>query len=198
MNEPPDPYWDELGVAWSAIDPDIRVTASRLDERLRRQARWMAAAVVIGMLLGAMGLLLGLATIGIGTHSGAWNFVTRGVGIIAMSAILMFAVWSLQPIRSLEATCALSQMIDLAIERAQKTLALVAAGLYSCVVAAVFGLVGTAIRTHLGRPPKMSPIIDLAILGVIVLALALCGRRTRRKLGKYRRLQQALAVDGAV
>jgi hypothetical protein len=48
------------------------------------------------------------------------NFVTRGVGISAISVILMFAVCSLQPIRSLDAHCTLSQMIELAIERAQK------------------------------------------------------------------------------
>jgi ABC-type multidrug transport system fused ATPase/permease subunit len=170
---------------------------SQLEVRLHRQSQWMAAAVVIGMLVGGMGLLLGLGTIGIGRSSGAWNFVTRGVGISAISAILMFAVWSLQPIGSLDATCTLSQMIDLAIERAQKTLSLIRAGLYSCVIAAVFGLLGTAIRTHLGRPPKMSPIIDLLILGMFALVLVLCDRQTRRKLGKYRSLHEALTMDGA-
>ena len=197
MNEPSDPNWDDLGITWSAIDPQIRVTAAQLEVRLRRQSRWMAAAVVIGMISGAMGLVLGVGTIGIGTSSGAWNFVTRGVGIIAISAILMFAVWSLQPIRSLDATCALTQMIDLAIERARKTIALIRAGLAACVIAAVFGLAGTAIRTHLGRPPKLSPIVDLLVLGMVVLALVLCDLLTRRKLGQYQRLKAALAVVGA-
>ena len=172
-------------------------SSDQLKVRLHRQSQWMAAAVVIGMILGAMGLLLGLGTIGIGRISGAWNFVTRGVGIIAISAILMFAVWSLQPIRSLDADCALSQMIELAIERAQKTLALIRAGLYSCVVTAVFGLVGTAIRTHLGRPPKMSPGIDLLILGMFALVLVLCDRQTRRKLGKYRSRKEEATIGPA-
>jgi hypothetical protein len=196
MNEPSDPYWDDLGAAWSTIDPNIRVTASQLKVRLRRQSQWMGAAVVFGMLVGAMGLLLGLGTIDIGWDSGAWNFVTRGVAIIAISAILMFAVRSLQPIGSLEATRALSQMIDLAIERALKTLSLIRAGLYSCVIAVVFGLVGTGIRAHLGSPPKMSPFVDLLLVGMIALVLALCHWQTRRRLGKYQSLKEVLTAAG--
>jgi hypothetical protein len=107
----------------------------------------------------------------------------------------MFAVWSLHPIASPDAASAQTQLIDLAIERARKTLSLIRAGLASCVIAAVFGLAGTAIRTHLGRPPKLSPVVDLLILGMIVLALLLCDQLTRRRLGKYQRLKAALPLD---
>jgi hypothetical protein len=194
MTKSSDAYWDELGVTWCAIEPNATIIASRLEARLRRQSRWMAAAVVIGLPLGAAGVLLGLVTIGIGL-SGAWNFVTRGVAIVAISAILTAAVYSLVPVVSGGSTHALSQMIELAIGRVQRTLLLLRAGLYSCVIAAVFGLVGTAIRTHLGRPPKLSPIIDLVILGLIALVLVLYRRQLRVDLGKYRALRQALAVD---
>jgi hypothetical protein len=189
-----DAYWDELGVTWCAIEPNASVIASRLEARLRRQSRWMTSGVVIGLPLGAAGVLLGMATIGIGLF-GAWNFVTRGIAILAMSAILTFALASLLQVRSGSTTGALAEMIDLAIDRAQRTLSLVRAGLYSCVIAAVFGLVGTAIRTHLGRPPKLSPIVDLVILGLIALVLFLYGRQVRVEQGKYRSLKQALAVD---
>jgi carbon starvation protein CstA len=113
-----------------------------------------------------------------------------------MSAILTFALWSLQSVRAAGYSSTLSQMIDVAIGRAQRTLALIRAGLYSCVIAAVFGLVGTAIRAHFGRPPSMSPSVDLAILALIALVLFLCHRQLRVELGKYRALRQALAVDG--
>jgi hypothetical protein len=189
-----DAYWDELGVTWCAIEPNASVIASRLEARLRRQSRWMTSGVVIGLPLGAAGVLLGMATIGIGLF-GAWNFVTRGIAILAMSAILTFALASLLQVRSGSTTGALAEMIDLAIDRAQRTLSLVRAGLYSCVIAAVFGLVGTAIRTHLRRPPKLSPIVDLVILGLIALVLFLYGRQVRVEQGKYRTLKQALAVD---
>jgi hypothetical protein len=195
MTKSSDAYWDELGVTWCAIELDAGVIAPRLEARLRRQSQWMAVALVIGLLFGAAGVLLGLGTIGIGVSSHAWNFVTRGVAIIAISAVVMFAVWRSQAGRSLDAAQPLSQMIDLATDHAQKTLSLIGAGLYCCVIAAVFGLVGTAIRTHLGRPPKMSPIGDLVVLGLIALVFLLLRRQVRVDLGKYRALKQALAVD---
>ncbi len=175
MTEPSDP----------ACDP---VMALQLRVRLRRQSRWMAVALVIGVLFGAMGVLLGLGTIGIGLSSRTWNFVTRGVAIIAMSMILIFAVWPFQSIRSLDTVQALSEMIDLAIDHAQKIRSLIRAGLYCCVIAAVFGLLGTAIRTHLGRPPKMSPIVDLAILALVAVVAVAWDRQTRRELEMYRSL----------
>jgi hypothetical protein len=169
-----------------------RVMALQLQLRLRRQSQWMGVALVSGMLFGAMGLLLGLGTIGIGLSSHTWNFVTRGVAIIAMSTILVFAVWPLQSVRPLEAVQALSEMIDLAIDHAQKILSLIRAGLYCCLIAAVFGLLGTAIRTHLGRPPKLSPIVDLTILALVAVLIVVWGRQTRRELGEYRSLKQGV------
>lgn len=196
MTEPSDANWDELGVAWRAADPNTGVIASRLEARLSRQSKWMTAILVIGLPLCGVGVLLGVATIGIGCFSGAWNFVTRGIAIVAMSAILGYALWSLQPLRSPDTTRALSELIDLAIDRARRTLTLIRAALYSCIIAAVFGLIGTAIRTHLGRSPKMSPIIDLVILALIALALLLYRRQIQVERAKYRTLKRALAVDG--
>jgi hypothetical protein len=196
MTESSDAYWDELGVAWCAIDPDISVIASRVEARLRRQSRWITAGLVIGLPLGVAGVLLGVATIWGGWRSGAWNLITRGIAIAAMSAILTLAVSLLLPVRSRGTTRALSEMIDLAIGRAQRTLSLIRAGLSACVIAAVFGLVGTAIRTHFAAPPRMSPIVDLVVLVLIALVLFLYGRQIRVELEKYRTLKHALAVDG--
>jgi hypothetical protein len=195
MTESTDAKWDELGIVWRAIDPNISVIKPRLEARLRRQTEWITAALVIGLPLGVAGVLLGVVTICLG-FLGPWNFVTRGIAIVAMSTILTLALWSLQSVRSIATTSALSAMIDLAIDRAQRTLSLVRAGLYSCLIAAVFGLVGTAIRTRLGNPPKMSPVIDLVIVALIALVLWLYGRQIRVELGKYGALKRALAVDG--
>jgi hypothetical protein len=198
MTESPDAYWDELGIAWCAIDPDISVITPRLEVRLRAQSRWIMVGLVVGLPLGAAGVLVGVATIWGGWHSGAWNFVTRGIAIAAVSAILTFAVSLLMPVRSWGDTPALSEMIDLALDRAQGTLSLIRAGVYACVIAAVFGLVGTAIRAHSATPPRMSPIVDLVVLVLIALALFLYGRQIRLELHKYRSLKRALAVDGEV
>jgi hypothetical protein len=196
MAEPSEPYPEERGVAWTAIDPSIRAIASQLPVRLRRQSQWMALVLVIGLLFGAMGVLLGLVTIGSGLSFHIWNFLTRGVAIIAMSLIIVIATWPLRHATSFDAAQALSQMIDLAIDHSQKTLALVRAVLYCCVIAAVFGLVGNAIRTHFGNPPKMSPIVPLTVLALVALAVLIWGRQTRLELGKYWSLKQALPADG--
>jgi hypothetical protein len=198
MTKSSEPYWDERGNAWTSIDPTLRAIASQLPVRLRRQSQWMAVAVVIGLLFGAMGVLLGLATIGSALAFHIWNFITRGGAIIAVSVILMFATWPLHEATSFDAAQALSKMIDLAIDNAQKILSLIKAGLYCCVIAALFGLVGSAIRTHFGSPPKMPPIVPLTILALVALAVLVWGRKTRLELGKYRSLRQALAVDETV
>jgi hypothetical protein len=195
VTESSDPSSDEPGGAWTAIDPSLRAIVSRLPVRRRRQSQLMAVALAMGMLLGALGVLLGLMTIGSGLSFHIWNFLTRGVAIIAMSIVIMFATWRLQDSSTLDAAQALPQMIELAIDRAQKTLSLIRAGLYCCVIAAVFGLVGNAIRSHFGRPPKLSPIVPLTILAVVALAVVIWGRKTRLELGKYRSLKQALAVE---
>jgi hypothetical protein len=196
MTESPDPPCGERDAAGTAIDPNLRAMASRLPARLRRQSQWMAVALVIGMLFGAMGVLLGLTTIGTGLSFHIWNFLTRGVAIIAMSIVVMFATWPLYHATSLGASQALSQMIDLAIDHAYKTLSLIRAVLYCCVIAAVFGLVGNAIRTYFGRPPKMYPIVPLAILALVALAVIIWSRKTKLELEKYRSLKLALAVAG--
>jgi hypothetical protein len=195
MTESSDANWDELGVAWRAVDPNVRVIASRLEARLRRQSRWMTTGLVVGLPLSGAGVLLGVATICIGCFSGAWNFVTRGIAIIAMSAILGSAVWTLRVVSNPDSTRPLSALIDRAIDQAQRTLSLVRAGLYACVIAAAFGLIGAAIRTHLGRPPKMSPIVDLVILALVAMVIVLYGRQVRVDLRKYGALKQALAVE---
>lgn len=196
MTKSSDAYWDELGVAWCAIDPDVTVVASRLEARLCRQSRWIRAGLVIGLPMGAAGVLLGAVTIGIGLSSGAWNFVTRGIAIVAISAMLTCALWSLRSVSAAGNSSTLSQMIDLALGRAQRTLSLIRVGLYSCVIASVFGLVGAAIRMQFGRPPRMSPVIDLAIIALVALVLVLCRRQFRVELGQYRALRRVLAVDG--
>jgi hypothetical protein len=131
-----------------------------------------------------------------GLTTGTWNFVTRGVAIGLMSAIAAVAVSLLLPVRASDAARALSEMIDLAIARTQRTLAMIRLGFYACGIAVVFGLVGTVIRTHLTRPPLMSPAVDLAVLAVVVLGLFFCSRRVRINLEKLRYLKRALALDG--
>ena len=188
-----DAYWDELGVAWSAINPDINVIMPRLKSRLRRQSFLIRAGVAIGALLGAGGFIVGFATIWRGWATDTWTFVTRGIAIVVVSALVSIAVSLLLPVRASADVKALTEMIDLAVARAERTLKTIRLGFYACAVLAVFGLVGTAVRTYLSRPPAVSVAIDLAALAIFALGLFVYARHTRVDLAKYRYLKKALA-----
>jgi hypothetical protein len=195
MTQPPDPYWDELGIAWCAIQPDIAVLMPRLQARLRRQSALIAASLFLGVPLAAAAFILGVWTIWSGWATGTWNFVTRGVTLVAISALLSMAVSSLLRVRASAGARALPEMIDLSIARAERTLKTIQLGFYACAVAAVLGLLGTAIRTHLSRPPALPPAVDLAVLATFALGLFLYGRRARVTLAKFRYLKLALAPE---
>jgi hypothetical protein len=196
MNPSRDAYWDELGIAWRAIKPDSNAVAPRLKARLRRQSLLITAGLVTGLPLSATGLLVGMLTIRSGWTTGMWNFVTRGIAIGAISVIVATAVSLLLPVRASDAAGTLSEMIDLAIARGRRTLLTIRLGSYGCAVAGVFGLVGTGIRTYLTRPPRMSPVVDLAVLAICALGLFLYGRSIKVNLEKFRYLKHALALDG--
>ena len=188
-----DAYWDELGVAWSAINPDINVIMPRLKYRLRLQSFLIGAGVVLGSVLAAGGFIIGAATMWRGWTTDTWNFVTRGIAIVVVSTLLSIAVSLLLPVRASADVKALTEMIDLAVARAERTLKTIRLGFYACAVLAVFGLAGTAVRTYLSRPPAVSLTIDLAALAIFALGLFVYARHTRVDLAKYRYLKKALA-----
>jgi hypothetical protein len=191
-----DAYWDELGVTWTAIDPDIGVIASRLKARLRRQSLLIGAGVILGLILTVAALALGSYTIWIGVATGAWNFVARGIAIGVIALLLARGVTVLLPVRASGGARSLSDMLDLAIARAHRTLAIVRLGFSASVIAAVFGLLGTAIRTHLTRPPRLSPMVDLLILAALALGLHFYGRQVKATAEKLRALKHAVAKNG--
>lgn len=190
-----DAYWDELGVEWRAVNPDPDVIGPRLKSRLRRQSLLIRAGLITGLLLSAGGVILSVITIWMGWTTGTWNFVTRGIAIGVISGLLTMAVSVLLPVRGSDAARAVSDLLDLAIARAQRTLVTIRLGFYACIVAAVFGLVGAAIRTHLTRPPRLLPVVDVTVVAIVTLGLFLWARHTRTSLAKLRALKHALGVD---
>src|SRR4029079_13093158 len=134
VTTPRDPYWDELGIAWCAIEPEVNAMTPRLEARLRRQSLLITAVLILGVPLIVAGMLLGMLTIWSGFATGTWNFVTRGVAIAVMSSMATGGLWLLLPVRASEAARMLSEMIDLSIARAQRTLLTIRLGLYACGV----------------------------------------------------------------
>lgn len=197
MTTPQDRYWDELGVAWRAVDPDVAVLAPRLRARLRRQSLLITTGLAIGLPLTAVGLVLGVWTIWRGWSTGTWNFVTRGVAIAVMSILVAGAMSLMLRVRASDMAKSVSEMLGLAIARARRMLLAIRLGMVACAVAVVMGLVGTAIRGYLAAPPRISPVVDVAALVMLALGLFAYGRHVRITLEKLQALEAALDADGA-
>lgn len=195
MTKQRDPYWDELGIAWSAIETDTSAIMPRLQSRLRRQALIITAVLALGAPLTMAGFVIGVITIWSGSKSGSWNFITRGSAIVIISAIAAKAVCGLLPVRSSSDGKPLWDMLALAVARSQQTLAMIRLGIVACAIAAIFGLIGTAIRYSSGRPPALSPVIDTGVLAIVALVLILYMRQVKVSLAKLQYLRRAVTSD---
>lgn len=195
MTAPSDAYWDDLGIAWRAIKPEVNVLMPRLQARLHRQSLFITLGLIAGLPLTGAGFILGLCTIWSGWTSGTWNFVIRGIAIGIISIILGFATSLLVPLRANKASRALSEMIDLSIARLQRIFLAVRLAIFACVAAAVIGLMGSVVRAQLTRPPQLSPIVDIVILALCALGLDLYGRQVKFGLEKMRYLKRTLVLD---
>jgi vacuolar-type H+-ATPase subunit I/STV1 len=192
-----DKYWDDLGVAWRAIEVDVDVVRPRLQSRLRRQSLLIRTALVLGVPLAACGLVLGALTVWWGWTTATWNFVARGVAIGIIAALALTGLFSLVSVRGSADARALAEMLALAVRRARATLAVIRVGLLSCAIAAVFGVIGAVIRTRAGRPPALSPVVDVALLVLVTVVLLVYRGRAKVTLAKLRYLAQAIASDAS-
>lgn len=196
MTTPDDRYWDELGVAWRAVTPDIAILLPRLRAQVRRQTLLITTGLAIGLPLCAAGLVLGGWTIWRGWSTETWHFVTRGLAITVMSILMAGAMSLLLTVRNSDAATSVSAMLGLAIARARRTRRITRLGVVACAVAVVMGLLGTAIRASLAAPPQMSPVVDVGALMILALGLVVYGRHVRSTLDKLQALKAALDVDG--
>jgi hypothetical protein len=142
--------------------------------------------------LGVAGCVIGPITIWIGATTGAWHFIVRGVAILAVAIMLGAAASALASVRGGDGARALPEMIDLSIRRATRTLLVIRLALMACATVAILGVAGTAIRSALSRLPAMSPLIDLALLGLVALGLALYRRQVGTDLAKFEYLKRVL------
>jgi vacuolar-type H+-ATPase subunit I/STV1 len=197
MTERSDKYFDDLGVQWRAIAVDVTVVAPRLHSRIRRQSFLIQAALLLGVPIAACGIVLGAVTVWWGWTTATWNFVTRGIAIGVIASLALTMLSSLVSVRSGSGARALTDMLALAIQRAQATLAAVRIGLLSCAIAAALGVAGAVIRARAGRPPALSPVVDLAVLVLVTVILLAWRQRTALTLGKLRYLEQALASEAS-
>ncbi len=196
MSDRKDVYWDELGIAWRAQEPQEALVASRLGPALKLQAGMVRAAALLGLPAGVLGLGLAAWTIWAGVSGHAWNFVTRGVTLGLVAVMALAGAAALRTALKGEGR-SLRESLDLAILRAQRLVRAASLGCAALAVLAVGGLTGYAIRTRLGRPPRTSLVEALLALAILALVLAWTRASQSRALERYRRVARALfAEDG--
>jgi len=187
-------YWDDLGGAWCAIDLHAAGLSSRVKARLQRQAALMRMGILAGALGTAAGLALGGWTIYAGLSADAANFLVRGAAVLMLSAMLGLATaWLAAGLR--DETRSLTEMLELSVWRARAFGRLTALGFAGCIVAAVLGLVGYAIRSGAGDPPELSPIEPLLLLGLFAVALLPFHLRFRDTVARLQFLRQAVTAN---
>jgi len=187
-------YWDDLGVAWCAAELDAGSLSPRVKARLQRQAALMRMGMLAGVLGTAAGIALGAWTIYLGLSADAANFLVRGAAVLLISAMLgLGTAWLAGGLK--HDTRSVAEMLDLSIRRGQVFRRLTGLGFAACVVAAVLGLVGYAIRSGAGDPPVLSPIEPLLLLGLFAVALLPFHLRFRDTLVRLQFLRRALAAN---
>ena len=187
-----DAYWDELGVAWTAIDPNI--SAPHLKARLRRQALFAALAVFAGLPLCVAGIVLGSWTLWRGASSETWFFVTRGIAILVISLLGGFAAWTFRSARK-DNTDSVPAMIALALRRAQAWLGAVRLGLVGLGTVALLGTLGYELRIQAGKPSAMPPAPALVVLALLAVVLVLLHAKAKEDVAKFRYLQALLSEE---
>jgi len=187
-----EPFWDELGIAWRAASPAADISLDRMKAHFRRETRQFRLAISLAG-LGGTGLgVLGVFTAWQGWKLGAVNFGTRGLAVLIVAGILWVIVATLWPVRGGDDVRSLSDFADLGLARAKRSRRAVVLGLAGCAVAAVLGVIGTALRTAADHPPALSPFIDLAVLALMAVIVEALRRHFRSEAARFAYLQQSL------
>lgn len=194
MSTEKDPYWDDLGVAWLAVDPDPKAIEARVKVRLRSQALCAHLLMTLGAPLCLAMLALAAYTVYAGFSSGTWNFVIRGAALFVLSVMTGIAVW-FQRARVRADQDPVTRTLDLAITRCRNLRRAAGVGMAMCAVAAVFGVAGYFVRIRLGHPPAMSPWEPLTLLALMATTLFIYLHYTAGDLGRLCYLKRALSPE---
>ena len=185
-----DAFWDELGVSWRASIPDAGMVSSRLEARLRLQSALLTGGTIVGSVVSLLGVGLAVWALWIGWSNHAWNFLTRGVTLAAVSVLAVMATLALRA-RVGRTTRSLRETLQASIEGIERLIRAADMAYCAVVILAFGGTVGYAIRMHLTRPPAVPLAEDLLALAVAGLVLGWYRRSQVQALRKYRHLNQA-------
>ena len=116
MNTPNDRIWDELGVAWRAVQIDTTALSGRLRRQLRRETWRRRCEVALSLIAGAIVVFCSVELIR--THKGAWPTVAIVCSVeFALTILAAIATWIHRPPSGGD-TDSLMGMLNLSISRA--------------------------------------------------------------------------------
>ena len=190
MTADQDAFWDEMGISWRATIADEGLFSARLKDRVRLQSLLARAAITGGLLAVPLGTALASWTLWIGWSGEAWNMITRGITLAAVSLLVLVAVMALWSGSGGE-TSSLRRMLIALIARTQRLVLAADLGCIALVLLAGGGAIGWALRTRVGHPPALSPLIDLLVLALAAIILLWFRWSQAGALVRYRALQQA-------
>ena len=190
-----EPFWDELGIAWQTTSPAPAIALDRMKARFHRETQEIRLAVFVAALFGTLGVAVGAFTLWRGWMLGAVNFGVRGLAVMIVSGLLWGMVATLWRVHSGDEARSLREFADLGLDRARRNRRAVVLALGGCMVAAVLGVIGTAVRTAADHPPALSPFIDLAVLALLAVIVEALRRRFRSEEARFAYLCKALRQE---
>jgi hypothetical protein len=190
-----EPFWDELGIAWQAATPVSSVPLDRMTARFPRESARIRLAMALAAVGGTVLAVLGTFTLWQGWRLAAWNFGARGLAVLIVAAMAWAAVIILWPVRRGDDARSFSDFAELGFARAKRSRRVVVLALAACVIAALFGSLGAALRYAAGDPPELSPVISIALLALLAGIVEALRRRFRGEEARFGYLRNALRED---
>ena len=171
-----DPYWDDLGIAWRAVNSDSALLTARLRAQVKREMWRQRLGFAIGMLAALCGVAFGVAWLNEPTPGAKWIGVSSIVGI---AAILALCVWVRAQSFSGD-TETLLGMIEVSIAQARRRQRDDKAGYVgSGILLLIGGLIAYVCHSHLHFPLVQAMQIMAAAVVVATVGIALGYRDAR-------------------
>jgi hypothetical protein len=188
MNTDIDPFWDDLGIAWRAID----LVPESLTPRLRKQLKRETWRKRLSAAFGTLGLAVGVAFVAWAFKSkGAWNkfygallftWITLGAGL---------SVWGLRHRREGDMK-SLSGMLELSIARAKRTQR--EARVWPIAVLFLLPVAGLVVFGPASGARKIGLLIFLAVCAIGFIAWGRWSQRQgRERQARFEYLKRELA-----
>ncbi len=201
MNTTDDRFWDDLGVAWRAVEIPHALLMPRLRKKLNRETWRQRVSYTLSAIAGFCGIAFG-----------AWFFIKsrqlagKWIGVIvwaATAAAIALDVWKIATPTSGD-TLSLMGMIDLSISRAKRQQRAAKTCYAGCIIvlladALILYLGFSHLHIHLVR--WRAVVIAFAIVFLIGLACYgyRLGRTSREREARFRHLKRVLsATDGVL